>query len=183
MTLFDIEAIDKRGKRISFQIEAESRHKSIIKCKEKGLLILALKEVKKDEPWLAATQQKISSPPAPEIDQTSSIVTNSTPNSDTKVTVPNFFQKILSGFFGAAVGISIGILLCFIPFVGFIGYFFILVGILFPFVAPFLDWTTLTGGCPWCGAEVNCDASKKGVDCPVCKNRIVIKDKRFIKIE
>jgi len=55
--------------------------------------------------------------------------------------------------------------------------------ILAPFLAPLMGLGALKGECPWCGTQVTSPMASQGVDCPACKKRIVIKDKRFIKVE
>ena len=79
--------------------------------------------------------------------------------------------------------IPIGILLCFTGIGVIIGVPLILAGLLAPFLGPLMGLGALKGECPWCGTQVISPMASLGVDCPACKRRIVIKGKRFIKIE
>jgi Zinc-ribbon containing domain len=75
----------------------------------------------------------------------------------------------------------IGIILTLTGIGAIIGIPLIIIGILMFFIGPLLGLGTLKGECPWCGNLVT--VMGKGQDCPICKKRIVVKDKKFIKIE
>jgi uncharacterized Zn finger protein (UPF0148 family) len=80
------------------------------------------------------------------------------------------------------VVIAVGILLCLTGIGAVVGVPLILFGLLSPFIGALLGWTGLKGQCPWCAAPITSPAGAQGIDCPACKKRIVIRDRRFIKI-
>ncbi len=51
------------------------------------------------------------------------------------------------------------------------------------FLAPFLGFTWIKGACPYCGSQVSTMGTQKGVTCPACKKRIVIRNKKFIRVD
>lgn len=75
----------------------------------------------------------------------------------------------------------VGILLTLTGVGAIIGIPLIILGIVMFFISPLLGLGAVKGDCPWCGTTVTVMA--KGEDCPICKKRIVVKDKKFIKIE
>ncbi|MEK7775316.1 MAG: hypothetical protein AAB305_05480 [Candidatus Zixiibacteriota bacterium] len=78
--------------------------------------------------------------------------------------------------------IAIGFLLCFTGIGMLIGIPLIIAGLLMLILAPLVAFGTLKGKCPWCATEVY-STSPEGFNCSACKKRIVIKDKKFFKIE
>ena len=79
--------------------------------------------------------------------------------------------------------IFLGILLCITGIGIIIGYPLIIVGLIVPFFGPLKGLGALQGECPWCRTQVTSHIALQEVTCPACKKRIVIKDKRFIKVE
>jgi hypothetical protein len=79
---------------------------------------------------------------------------------------------ILGGFLFSATGIG-----------AIIGVPMILVGFVFPFLGPFLGLAvmSLTGPCPYCGTTVT--GGMAGFNCHACRKRIVVKDKKFIRVD
>src|ERR1035438_8397569 len=92
-------------------------------------------------------------------------------------------QGCLAGWGVSGCLIPLGILLCFTGIGAIVGVPVILAGLLAPVLGPLLGLGALKGRCPWCGTVVTSATAAKGIDCPACKKRIVIRDKRFIKID
>jgi DNA-directed RNA polymerase subunit RPC12/RpoP len=91
---------------------------------------------------------------------------------------------ILAGVFGG-IGclMPLGFLICSIGFL-ILGVPFIFVGLLLPIVLPFIMGSqALQGECPYCKTQVTSYFTSQGITCSACKKRIVIRDKRFIKID
>lgn len=93
------------------------------------------------------------------------------------------FGGCLVGWVAFLVLITGGAVVSFTGIGILVGVPMIIAGLLAPFLGALMGWERLIGDCPWCGSEVRCFATSPGVDCPACKKRIVIKDKRFIGIE
>ncbi len=89
----------------------------------------------------------------------------------------------LAGWGASGCLISLGALLSLTGIGAIIGVPLILGGLLAPFLGPVVGLGALKGSCPWCGTQVTTTMFSQGVNCPACKHRIVIRDKRFIKIE
>lgn len=87
---------------------------------------------------------------------------------------------------GSMVGfvlIVVGALLCLTGIGAIVGIPLIVVGFLVPAITSLLGLGALKGVCPWCGGDVVSPTVALGVDCPSCKKRIVIRDKKFVAIE
>jgi DNA-directed RNA polymerase subunit RPC12/RpoP len=39
------------------------------------------------------------------------------------------------------------------------------------------------GPCPYCAPEIRVDSTRKGVTCPACKRRAVVKAERFFRVD
>lgn len=89
----------------------------------------------------------------------------------------------LAGWGASGCLIPAGIILCFTGIGAIVGIPLILAGLLAPFLGPLIGLVALRGECPWCGTMVTSHAASQGFDCPACKKRIVIKDKKFIRID
>lgn len=77
----------------------------------------------------------------------------------------------------------IGVLLCLTGVGAFVGVPLIIVALLLPFLGTLMGLGAVKGECPWCGMPVVGASAAKGIDCPACKKRIVIKDRKFIRID
>ena len=89
----------------------------------------------------------------------------------------------LAGWGVSGCLIPVGIILCFTGIGAIIGVPLILVGLFAMIIGPLMGLGELKGECPWCGTKVTSPTASQGIDCPACKKRIVIKDKRFVRIE
>jgi hypothetical protein len=76
-----------------------------------------------------------------------------------------------------------GGLLCLTGMGAIIGIPLILAGLLTPFLGPVLALTTIKGPCPYCETSVTAQSRAVGVTCPACQKRIIIREKRFYRIE
>ena len=52
-----------------------------------------------------------------------------------------------------------------------------------PFLMPALGLAQIKGPCPYCSTTVYAQSTAPGVTCPGCKKRVVIREKRFIRVE
>lgn len=65
-----------------------------------------------------------------------------------------------------------------------VGYGLIVMGILNPVLAVVMEiGGYLKGKCPYCGYEVTAPKDSPGEDCPSCKQRILIREQRFVRLE
>jgi DNA-directed RNA polymerase subunit RPC12/RpoP len=98
--------------------------------------------------------------------------------------VNGFFMGIPAGIITAIIFILVGFLLCLTGIGAIIGVPLIIGGIASPFIGPVaVGLTSIKGKCPYCESEVQASSMDKGVTCPACKKRIVIRDKKFYKVE
>ncbi|MHB9070956.1 MAG: hypothetical protein ACYC54_11390 [Sedimentisphaerales bacterium] len=79
--------------------------------------------------------------------------------------------------------ISLGAILCFTGIGAIIGIPLIIIALLAPFFGGLLGLGARKCKCPWCETQISSFMTSKGIDCPACKKRIVIKGKKFIKVE
>lgn len=77
--------------------------------------------------------------------------------------------------------LSIGALLCVTGVGAIIGIPLIIVGLAAPLFGPLLGLTTLKGRCPWC--DMATMGNRPAFNCHVCKHRIVIKGKHFVRVD
>lgn len=84
---------------------------------------------------------------------------------------------------GVGCLIPLGILLSCTGIGAIIGIPMILGGFLAPFMRSISGLSAITGKCPYCSHEIITKSSKAGINCDACKKRIVIRNKRFIKVE
>jgi hypothetical protein len=96
-------------------------------------------------------------------------------------------------FAGFASGVIIGTgfvlfgsLLCITIVGSIVGLPLILVGLIAPFIGPFLRFKEREGDCPYCGTRVTTNGTAIGFNCVACKERILVgqdtfrrKDARF----
>jgi len=89
----------------------------------------------------------------------------------------------LSGWGLAIILITIGGLLCLTGIGAILGIPMIIAGLLSPFAGALLGLSSIKGPCPYCGHEVSCSSKTPGVTCPACKKRIIVKEKKFYKVD
>lgn len=93
----------------------------------------------------------------------------------------------------AALWFAIGVLLTMTVFLAIFGipimFAAILAPIIFPIIAALLPNRTisLVGNCPWCQSRMrsfpqSANTEPRGITCPVCQNRVVLRDNRFIRV-
>jgi len=91
------------------------------------------------------------------------------------------------GFVGGvmigAVFVVVGALLSFTGIGACIGIPMIIVGVVMPFVGPLMRLNNIKGKCPYCRCDVSSLSTDPGVTCPACKRRIIIRDKKFFRVE
>lgn len=88
-----------------------------------------------------------------------------------------------TGPVAAILLIGLGGILCLTGIGAIIGIPLILGGLLAPFLAPLLGLSNIKGQCPYCGSDVLVSSREPGVNCRACKKRIVIRDKKFFRVE
>lgn len=122
-------------------------------------------------------------------------IINQGPPNQTPPTSPSNTKSagLGEGLFGGCVGVScgiwfiiIGIVLCFTGVGALIGIPLIIAGLLAPFLGGVIGLAQLKGNCPYCAMTITADATSignGGIDCPSCTNRILIRDKQFLKAE
>ncbi len=96
------------------------------------------------------------------------------------------------GFMGAGCGIWLvifGVLLSLTGIGAIIGIPLILAGLGVPVVSTLLGlvgglgWGMLKGKCPHCDSDITAAKISVGMDCPACKKRLLIRNKKFVKVE
>ncbi|NLN94932.1 MAG: hypothetical protein GX128_02035 [Bacteroidales bacterium] len=88
----------------------------------------------------------------------------------------------LSGTITSVLCIIVGILLSSTVIGILIGGPLIIYGLFGPFYGMYRGLGALKGICPYCGYEISSPYAVKSMKCPICKNRVIIKDNKFIKI-
>ncbi len=89
----------------------------------------------------------------------------------------------VAGWVMALMLISIGGILCLTGIGAIIGIPMILGGLMTPFIGIWIGATSIKGLCPYCGYEVSCSSKIPGINCPSCNKRIIIREKKFYKID
>lgn len=87
------------------------------------------------------------------------------------------------GVYVSSCLIALGLLLCVTGIGAIIGIPLIIIALISPIVGGVVGLAARKGECPWCGTTVTHFNTSKGIDCPTCKKRIVIKKNKYIKIE
>jgi len=90
------------------------------------------------------------------------------------------FSGLLLGAVVAPILLIVGSLLCLTGLGAFLGVPMIICGILAPLAGPVIGIDSLKGACPWCGAAVTSVNSQQSFDCDSCKQRIAIKNHKFV---
>jgi predicted RNA-binding Zn-ribbon protein involved in translation (DUF1610 family) len=105
-------------------------------------------------------------------------------------------QRIFHGIGGATAGVVLGLIILIVYLVigvatGGIGLACCFPLLIFAFYLPFElakevasdAPSILQGKCPYCEMLLNVGEGSLGVDCPICKKRIVVKNMRFYRVE
>ena len=87
------------------------------------------------------------------------------------------------GFSDLRCVIVVGGLLCLTGIGAIIGIPLILAGLLALFLGPLLGLTSIKGKCPYCETSVTAQSTAVVVTCSAYQKRIVIREKRFYRIE
>lgn len=87
----------------------------------------------------------------------------------------------MGGLAGSGCLLVLGGLLSATGIGAIIGVPMILAGLLLPFIGPILGFNSIKGPCPYCGYSVQALPTDPGLNCPACKQRIVVREKRFFK--
>jgi len=90
------------------------------------------------------------------------------------------------GFFGiAAAGCTFwaGVLLTLTGIGALLGIPMIVISFVLPFVGALGGLGTITGACPHCSTAIHASRFSPGTDCPGCKRRVLIREKRFVAID
>lgn len=58
----------------------------------------------------------------------------------------------------------------------------IIAGIVAPFLYSIMGLAGRKGKCPFCDFEVKSPIAQDAMNCPICKNRIIIRDNKFIRL-
>ncbi len=94
-------------------------------------------------------------------------------------------EGVVVEFLGLAIGViffGVGGFLC-LTGIAIIGIPLIMVGLLFPFLAPLLGLAIIKGQCPYCGSDVLISSTQPEVTCPACKKLIVIRSQQFLRVD
>jgi len=95
-------------------------------------------------------------------------------------------EGVVAEYLGLAIGViffGVGGILCLSGIGAIIGIPLIVVGILFPFLAPVLGLTIIKGQCPYCGSDVLISSTQPEVTCLACKKLIVIRNEEFLRVD
>ncbi len=83
--------------------------------------------------------------------------------------------------------VLLGVLLSLTGIGAIIGIPLILVGIGLPMGSAMAGlipgWLMLKGKCPHCDSDITVANFSSGMDCPACKKRLLIRNKKFVKVE
>jgi DNA-directed RNA polymerase subunit RPC12/RpoP len=93
-----------------------------------------------------------------------------------------FLRGTIGGLVGGLLLIILGVALCFTGIGAIIGLPLLFFGAVAILSGPLSAFFQIRGACPYCGSEVLALSTKPGVTCEACKNRIVIRNKQFIKV-
>lgn len=122
-----------------------------------------------------------------EVPQTGALTGDAPPRS-TEMKEAGALAKTGGALLGCGIGVWIGVAMILVGLVlsatgigMIIGIPLILVGLVFPFLAPFIGLAMVTGSCPYCASSVT--AFGGAFNCATCKKRIIIKNKRFVRVD
>lgn len=79
--------------------------------------------------------------------------------------------------------IILGIILSLTGIGAIIGIPMALAGLLMPFIAPVMGLAQVSGKCPYCSKHLTASTLKGAVNCKYCKKRVVIDNKKFVRVD
>ncbi|WP_017712218.1 hypothetical protein [Prochlorothrix hollandica] len=91
-------------------------------------------------------------------------------------------SRITLIIFGS-IGMISGLVFLAIPVLGWILGGMTIFGSIVMLAAGISGTGMLKGRCPYCGEDVSISESQKGVNCSICTKRIIIRDRKFYRIE
>jgi len=115
--------------------------------------------------------------------KTQEVVTPAVPGEIEKAPVRGAFSGLALGILVAPMLIIVGTMLCLTGLGAFLGIPMIVGAIFAPVLGPVIGFGALKGKCPWCGASVSSIRSLQSFDCSNCKQRIVVRLGRFVRVE
>jgi DNA-directed RNA polymerase subunit RPC12/RpoP len=95
--------------------------------------------------------------------------------------VEGAFGGLLMGLLTAPILIIFGTLLCLTGLGAILGVPLILGAIFAPLLGPMIGLGALKGECPWCGASLGAITSKQSFDCSHCNQRVLIRNRKFVR--
>jgi DNA-directed RNA polymerase subunit RPC12/RpoP len=87
---------------------------------------------------------------------------------------------VVGTWLGLGCLIPAGVVLCLTGIGALIGIPLIIAGIVAPIVGLV---SSIKGPCPYCGSAVTTSKSSQGVTCRACKKRVVVRDRKFYRVE
>jgi len=93
------------------------------------------------------------------------------------------FSGLLLGMLVVPMLLIVGTMLCLTGLGAFLGVPMIAAGIFAPLLGPMLGLGAVKGKCPWCGASIGAVTGIKGFYCHACSKKIVIADRKFVKVD
>jgi predicted amidophosphoribosyltransferase len=93
------------------------------------------------------------------------------------------FSGVVLGFVTAPVLIIYGIMICLLGPPMVLGIPLIVLGVLAPFVGPYLAINAVRGKCPWCGAKIASVGPITAFYCHACSKPIVVRDRELKRVE
>ena len=106
-----------------------------------------------------------------------------------RVTLPTVekagFEGVRALGFGGTTMLLTGLIVCLIPVVGlFIGIPLILIAVVMLVGAPLGYFgKRLIGPCPYCDHNLATTMDAIGIDCPACKQRVLIRNHKFFTLQ
>jgi len=97
--------------------------------------------------------------------------------------VEGAFGGLAMGLLAAPVLIILGTLLCLTGLGAILGVPLILGAIFAPLLGPMIGLGALKGSCPWCGGQLGAISSKQSFDCSHCHQRVLIRNRKFVRAE
>lgn len=99
-------------------------------------------------------------------------------------------DKVVGGIAGVVTGIGcggmlivVGILLSLTGIGAIVGIPLAIAGLLMPIIGPAIGLASIAGPCPYCGSKISGSTVQAGFKCRFCKKRVVIRDKKFMRVD
>jgi predicted amidophosphoribosyltransferase len=115
--------------------------------------------------------------------KTQEALTPAVPGAAEKAPVRGAFSGLALGMIAAPILIIVGTMLCLTGLGAFLGIPMIIAAIFAPVLGPAIGFGALKGKCPWCNAPVSSIRSMQSFDCDTCKQRIVVRLGRFVRVD